>query len=29
MRTDASWIDIGVPERLAHARRHFQNGGFQ
>ena len=23
LQTDASWIDIGVPERLAHAREHF------
>ena len=23
LRTDASWIDIGVPERLAYARKHF------
>ncbi len=22
-QTDASWIDIGVPERLAYARKHF------
>ena len=27
--SDADWIDIGVPERLAHARQHFQNGDFQ
>ena len=26
--SDADWIDIGVPERLAYAREHFQNGGF-
>ena len=29
LQTDADWIDIGVPERLAYAREHFQNGGFQ
>ena len=23
LETDADWIDIGVPERLAHAREHF------
>ena len=23
LQTDASWIDIGVPERLAYARKHF------
>ena len=23
-QTDASWIDIGVPERLAYARKHFR-----
>lgn len=23
LQTDADWIDIGVPERLAYARRHF------
>lgn len=27
--SDADWIDIGVPERLAYARQHFKNGGFQ
>ena len=27
--SDADWIDIGVPERLAYARQHFQNGDFQ
>ncbi|MCE2412523.1 hypothetical protein J4G07_00825 [Candidatus Poribacteria bacterium] len=27
--TDANWIDIGVPERLAYARQHFRNGGFR
>ncbi len=29
LQTDADWIDIGVPERLAYARQHFQNGDFQ
>jgi len=29
LQTDADWIDIGVPERLAYAREHFQNGEFQ
>ena len=29
LRTDANWIDIGVPERLAYARRHFQKGVFR
>ena len=24
LRTDASWIDIGVPERLTYARQHFR-----
>ena len=24
LRTEASWIDIGVPERLAYARQHFR-----
>ncbi len=24
LRTDAQWIDIGVPERLAYARQHFR-----
>ena len=28
LETDATWIDIGVPERLAYARQHFQNGVF-
>ena len=28
-QTDASWVDIGVPERLAYARQHFRNGAFQ
>ena len=23
LQTDADWIDIGVPERLAYARKHF------
>ena len=26
LQSDADWIDIGVPERLAYARQHFQNG---
>lgn len=26
LETDAHWIDIGVSERLAYARQHFQNG---
>ena len=25
LQTDANWIDIGVPERLAYAREHFTN----
>ena len=25
LQTDADWIDIGVPERLAYAREHFQS----
>ncbi|MXV75652.1 NTP transferase domain-containing protein [Candidatus Poribacteria bacterium] len=25
LQTDASWIDIGVPERLDYARKHFRN----
>lgn len=29
LRTDVNWIDIGVPERLAYARRHFRSGGFR
>ena len=29
LQTDADWIDIGVPERLAYARQHFQNGDFR
>ena len=28
LRSDADWIDIGVPERLEYARRHFQNEVF-
>ena len=24
LQTDANWIDIGVPERLAYARQHFR-----
>lgn len=28
LQTDADWIDVGVPERLAYARQHFQNGVF-
>lgn len=28
LETDANWIDIGVPERFAYARQHFQNGEF-
>lgn len=26
LESEANWIDIGVPERLSFARRHFQNG---
>lgn len=26
LETDADWIDIGVPERLADARKHFRPG---
>ena len=26
LQTDADWIDIGVPERLAYARAHFSRG---
>ena len=26
LETDADWIDIGVPERLEYAKRHFRNG---
>lgn len=29
LKTKASWIDIGVPERLAYARQHFRNGASQ
>ena len=29
LSTDASWIDIGVPERLTYARQHFRNGEFR
>ena len=29
LQTNADWIDIGVPEQLAYAREHFQNGEFQ
>ena len=29
LETDATWIDIGVPERLEYARQHFQNGVFR
>ena len=29
LETDAIWIDIGVPERLAYARQYFQNGVFR
>ena len=29
LQTDADWLDIGVPERLAYARQHFQSGVFQ
>lgn len=29
LQVNADWIDIGVPERLAYARQHFQNGDFQ
>ncbi len=28
LRSDVSWIDIGVPERLSYARRHFPKGVF-
>ena len=28
LQTDASWIDIGVPERLAYARKHFPFSNF-
>ena len=26
LKTEASWIDIGVPERLMYARQYFPNG---
>lgn len=29
LQSDANWIDIGVPERLAYARQHFENGVFR
>ncbi len=29
LKTEASWIDIGVPKRLAYARQHFRNGASQ
>lgn len=29
LQTEADWIDMGVPERLAFAREHFPNGEFQ
>lgn len=29
LQTNADWIDIGVPDRLAYARAHFQNGDLQ
>lgn len=29
LKTETRWIDIGIPERLAYARRHFQNGNFR
>lgn len=29
LKTEASWIDIGVPKRLAYARRYFRNGACQ
>ena len=28
LRTDANWIDIGIPERLTYARQHFRDGAF-
>ena len=28
LRTEANWIDIGVPERLAFAREHFRDGNL-
>lgn len=29
LKTEARWIDIGVPKRLAYARQHFRNGACQ
>ena len=29
LQTDANWVDIGVPERLAYARQHFGKGVFE
>lgn len=29
LKTQARWIDIGVPERLVYARQHFKNGDVQ
>lgn len=29
LQTNADWIDIGISERLAYARQHYQNGVFQ
>ncbi len=29
LKIDANWIDIGISERLAYARQHFQNGDFR
>ena len=29
LRTEADWVDIGVPERLAFAREHFGNENLQ
>ena len=29
LKSMANWIDIGVPKRLAYAKKHFQNGVFQ
>ena len=28
LASEANWIDMGVPERLAFARAHFRNGAF-